>query len=538
MPRKSHPVRAFAILAITACSSIAYAYILPADAILSSVAKRRSKIALKTIVVEGTQEVGTDAPHPVWEVLVPGKARRVEHKLADKTIVSTTVGARQWTQVLGQADGDGCQQHRNGVVGDRLGQHRGDHVDHQQRHEGRQIGDQRGDAVDDGFDGAGVLQADADDQHREDQHQDGAVERAPGLVGVDAAEKQDGGDGEHREGGNVHHPEGSEAHHRGQRQQGQGCAVPAEGTADWLRDGDELGLLLERGKGLRRALEQQLVGGAQADAAEVGAGWVDPAAMYDGELVVDRVSARSATEAFLDPEPKLAELRANELDAAVLSVAPPTFYCDLPADAAARYCAAVNIGLARFQRQSPDRFRWFAHVPMQDTPRACDMLREAHANGAIGVEIPTLINGRRPDEAPFEDFWRTADALGLLVMLHPFYNPPVPGLEDWYLQNAAGNPQETMIAGMRLICSGLLDRYRNLSVLLVHGGGNLPYQLGRLRHAISVRPELDGVAPDPWAYCGRLLFDTLTHDDQATAYLVGRVGAGWLCTLVSLPSPG
>ncbi|MEQ8278074.1 MAG: hypothetical protein RMA76_28495 [Deltaproteobacteria bacterium] len=103
MPRKIHPVRAFAIVAITACSSIAYAYILPADAILSSVSKRRSKIALKSLVVEGTLEVGTDAPHPVWEVLVPGKAHRIEHKLQDKTIVQTTVGARRWTQTLGQA---------------------------------------------------------------------------------------------------------------------------------------------------------------------------------------------------------------------------------------------------------------------------------------------------------------------------------------------------------------------------------------------------------------------------------------------------
>ncbi len=100
MSRKSHPVAA--ILAITACSSIAYAYILPADAILSSVSKRRANIAIETLVLEGTMEVGPNAPHPIWEVLVPGKAHRVEHKLTDKTIVSTTVGARRWTHALGE----------------------------------------------------------------------------------------------------------------------------------------------------------------------------------------------------------------------------------------------------------------------------------------------------------------------------------------------------------------------------------------------------------------------------------------------------
>src|SRR5277367_4861350 len=81
-----------------------------------------------------------------------------------------------------------------------------------------------------------------------------------------------------------------------------------------------------------------------------------------------------------------------------------------------------------------------------------------------------------------------------------------------------------MIAGCRLICSGILDRMPNLRVLLAHGGGHLPYQLGRLRHAIAVRPELAGVSPNPWAYFGRLQFDSLTHDELALAYLVDRAG--------------
>jgi len=249
------------------------------------------------------------------------------------------------------------------------------------------------------------------------------------------------------------------------------------------------------------------------------------ATIADGEIRLHQGFGFPLVDAFHDPKAKLAELAENELDAAVLSIAPPTFSYELPVDAAERYCAAVNVGFVRFTETAPDRFRWFAHVPMQDLDRAIPMLREAKRNGAVGVEIATLILGQRPDEPRFEEFWRTADELGLLVMLHPWYNPEYPGIDDWYLQNAAGNPQETMVAGCRMICSGLLDRYENLRVMLVHGGGNLPYQLGRLRHAISVRPELDGVAPDPWAYCGRLIFDTLTHDDQATAYLVNRVSA-------------
>jgi aminocarboxymuconate-semialdehyde decarboxylase len=252
----------------------------------------------------------------------------------------------------------------------------------------------------------------------------------------------------------------------------------------------------------------------------------DPAfgASVKGEHIEIRGFAFPLSEAFYDPLAKLDELEQHELDAAVVSIAPPSFLYELAADKTQTLCAAANAGLARFAKHAPDRFRWMAHVPMLTPDRAVAMLKEAKADGAVGVEVATSIAGRRLDDSMFDGFWATAEELNLLVMIHPWYNSSYPGLEDWYLQNVIGNPLETMIAGGRLICSGLLDRRPALRILLVHGGGHLPYQLGRLRHAISVRPELKDVGEDPWSFAGRLLFDTLTHDEKAMAYLVDRVG--------------
>jgi aminocarboxymuconate-semialdehyde decarboxylase len=234
--------------------------------------------------------------------------------------------------------------------------------------------------------------------------------------------------------------------------------------------------------------------------------------------------AFSLSQAFYDPQAKLHELEQHELDAAVVSMAPPSFLYELAADKTQILCAAANDGLARFAKHAPDRFRWMAHVPMLSPDHAMPMLKQAKADGAVGVEIATSIAGRRLDDSMFDGFWATAEALNLLVMIHPWYNSAYPGLDDWYFQNVIGNPLETMIAGCRLICSGLLDRRPALRILLVHGGGNLPYQLGRLQHAISVRPELKNVSKDPWAFAGRLVFDSLTHDEKALVYLVDRVG--------------
>jgi aminocarboxymuconate-semialdehyde decarboxylase len=240
-------------------------------------------------------------------------------------------------------------------------------------------------------------------------------------------------------------------------------------------------------------------------------------------------------ESFHDVKAKIAELQAHELDGAVLSIGPPAFlYASTPVKGQA-LCAAANEGLAKFAEGAPDCFRWMAHVPLQQVDLAVAMLRAAKSQGAVGVEVGTNINGARLDEPTFESFWAAAQELGLLVMLHPTNNAPYPGLADWYLQNAIGNPFETMIAGCRLICSGLFDRFPSIQVLLVHGGGNLPYQLGRLRHAISVRKELAGAPTDPWIYAKRMKFDCLTHDAQALAYLVDRIGINNVFVGTDLP---
>ena len=60
-----------------------------------------------------------------------------------------------------------------------------------------------------------------------------------------------------------------------------------------------------------------------------------------------------------------------------------------------------------------------------------------------------------------------------------------------------GNPIETFVAGCRLLVGGVFDRHPDLRVLLVHGGGALPYQLGRLQHAYEVREETNSVAERP-----------------------------------------
>jgi aminocarboxymuconate-semialdehyde decarboxylase len=166
-----------------------------------------------------------------------------------------------------------------------------------------------------------------------------------------------------------------------------------------------------------------------------------------------------------------------------------------------------------------------ATVPMGTPAQVPAFLEQAVADGAVGVEVASSIRGKRLDLPDFADFWAAAERLKVPVLIHPYYNEPSAPLNDYYLQNVIGLMVETTVAVERLICAGVLDRHPGLRLMLVHSGGYFPYQAGRLKHARTVRPELQQSPADPWAYVGQIKFDTITHDPQALAYLVSRVGA-------------
>ena len=63
-------------------------------------------------------------------------------------------------------------------------------------------------------------------------------------------------------------------------------------------------------------------------------------------------------------------------------------------------------------------------------------------------------------------------------------------------------------------------------MLLAHGGGFAPYQVGRFVHGHKVRPETRAqTASSAKDLLKRFYFDTLTHDPQALRYLLELVGA-------------
>ena len=226
-------------------------------------------------------------------------------------------------------------------------------------------------------------------------------------------------------------------------------------------------------------------------------------------------------------ERRLADLDAMGLDMQVIKPPPPQCYYALPVDIAVEAARIVNDGIAEFVAQKPDRLKGFGSVPMPDGSEAAKELERCVTRlGFKGVQILTNVAGRELSDPAFAPFWKKAEELGTLVVIHPQGFTEARRLSRFYFNNVIGNPLETTIALHYLIFDGVLERHPNLKILAVHGGGYLASYSGRIDHAWGARSDSHGDLPKPpTSYLKKLYFDTIVFTPHQLQELVRLYGA-------------
>ncbi len=239
---------------------------------------------------------------------------------------------------------------------------------------------------------------------------------------------------------------------------------------------------------------------------------------------------------FFDVQAKHREMDRLGIDRAVLSLTPTLFFYWLEASAAREFCQQANDSMATFVAQS-DRLDGVAVVPLQDPDAATAELRRAVTElGLCGVEIGTTMEDVPLDDRRFDGFFDAAEALDVPVILHPYYVGVRKQLADFYMTNLTVNPLETCIAASRLILSGFFDRHPRLKIVLVHSGGFMPFQIGRLDHGFRVRPETkSAISSPPSGYLRRFWYDTITHASTPLKFLIELAGKDRVVLGTDLP---
>jgi 2,3-dihydroxybenzoate decarboxylase len=160
----------------------------------------------------------------------------------------------------------------------------------------------------------------------------------------------------------------------------------------------------------------------------------------------------------------------------------------------------ANDALAAFVSRHPQRLGGFAALPMQDPDAAArELERSVRDLGFHGF----LVNGFTQlgdtdtivyyDDLRFNDFWKTVEDLGKPFYLHPrdplpinaraFQGFPWLGAPTWAFA------VETSTHALRLLTSGLFDRYPGLQMILGHMGECIPFHIWRIDHVLQIAPR-------------------------------------------------
>jgi 2,3-dihydroxybenzoate decarboxylase len=182
------------------------------------------------------------------------------------------------------------------------------------------------------------------------------------------------------------------------------------------------------------------------------------------------------------------------IDVQVLSHAAPSTQ-RLDAATAIPLAKRANDRLHETVRAHPDRFAAFAALPTADPKAAADELeRTVDKLGFKGAMVHGPTNGVFFDDKRFWPIFERAAALDVPLYLHP--SMPVKAVVDAYyrdyldrypgLQAAAwGYTVETATQGIRMVLSGVFEKYPGLKIILGHLGESLPFSAWRIDMCLS-----------------------------------------------------
>ncbi|QNI31312.1 amidohydrolase [Alloacidobacterium dinghuense] len=187
---------------------------------------------------------------------------------------------------------------------------------------------------------------------------------------------------------------------------------------------------------------------------------------------------------------RIRRMDAAGIDLQVLSHVQPGVQA-LECDLAIRLSREVNDWLAERISQYPTRFAGFAMLPMQSPADAADELeRTVTQFGFKGALINGHTQGRYLDEESFAPIFERAQALDVPIYIHPT-DPPQSIIDTYYKDSPAmmqswGWQVETGTHLLKLISSGVFDRYPRLKIIVGHMGELIPFTLKRVNAAITM----------------------------------------------------
>jgi len=184
-------------------------------------------------------------------------------------------------------------------------------------------------------------------------------------------------------------------------------------------------------------------------------------------------------------ENRLKEMDEAGIDMQVLSLMLPG--CEqFEASEGTVLAGKINDKLSMAVKKYPDRFIGLAALAPQNPDGAAGELERAVTElGLVGANVNSHIRGSYLDDKKYWVIFEKAEKLNVPILIHP--NIPSSTMLGPYADYGyalagpvLGFAAETALHAMRLILSGVFDRYPALKIILGHLGEGLPFWLSRI----------------------------------------------------------
>jgi 2,3-dihydroxybenzoate decarboxylase len=224
-----------------------------------------------------------------------------------------------------------------------------------------------------------------------------------------------------------------------------------------------------------------------------------------GRYFSDQIAAKRFDDLLADfGELRLQAMGEAKVTKSILSHTVPGLAATTDKKKAVDDATKINDFLAGKIAHHPDRFGGFAALPMQSAPDAAKELERCVKQlGFQGALINGHTHGHYLDEDQYEVFWERVADLNVPIYIHPtnawqtpqnYQDHPELGEAIW------GWASETGTHILRLVFSGLFDRFPTLQIIAGHGGEGLPYFLWRFDSRFKVMSFGKTLKKQPSAY--------------------------------------
>jgi aminocarboxymuconate-semialdehyde decarboxylase len=228
-----------------------------------------------------------------------------------------------------------------------------------------------------------------------------------------------------------------------------------------------------------------------------------------------------------DISERIAKMDAMGVDVQVLSASLVHQGLDwADAQISLRLARITNDWIAKAVAANPERFVGLGTLPLHVPALAVTELERCMGDLRLkGIAISTMAGTMELGDPQLRAFWAKAEALGAVVYIHPGGNRDR-RFKRFHLWNSVGQAFEEAMAISSLMYDGVLESFPKLKICISHGGGYMPFYMGRIdRNYLEKANTRVNMSKPPIDYLRMLYFDSCVYERAVLQHLVDKVGA-------------